>query len=124
MDLNFKLNRNKTHFNATAVLTRFNLDYAQKKRMNDFTIRKRFVRLFSEVDQAREKRLTERYPDPVNVHTPCLTLHGGGPRKTTWLHVSVMPMFLHWLHPELYATVFSSPDMVVAVGRVAAQNRF
>jgi len=124
MDLDFRTNKTRTHFNATAILMQFNLDYAQKKRMNDFTSRKRSARLFNEVDQARERHLRYRDSYAAAPHIPCLNLHGGGPHKTTWLHVSVLPMFLHWLHPDLYATVFAAPDMVVAVGKVAANTRF
>lgn len=120
MDLNFKLNRTQTHFNATAILNQFNIDYAQKKRMNDFTSRKRFIELFGEVDQAREWHMQRHYQEEITVRIPCLRVVGGGPHKTTWLHVSLLPMFLLWLKPELYSSVFTAPAMVKAVGYAAS----
>jgi len=120
MDLNFTLNRAQTHFNATAVLNQFNVDYANRKRMNDFTSRKTNINLFGKIDQAREWHMQRHYQEDVAVRIPCLRVKGGGPHKTTWLHVSALPMFLLWLHPELYSSVFTAPAMVKAVGYAAS----
>lgn len=126
MDIDFKLNTTKTHFNATAILQQVNTDFAMKKRFNEFAKQTKIKLTCQSIDAARVDYLNRtKFDGPRTGHVdkvriPSISVVGGGYTKSTWLHLSLLPIFLHWLHPQVYARFFSAPQAVAVLGRLGA----
>lgn len=128
MDLNFKLNTTKTHFNATVIIKQVNADFASKKRLNEFTIQTKIKLTCRYIETSRLEHI-ERYRRSsgprdslaeTKVRIPSISVVGGGVGKTTWLHLSLLPLFLYWLHPQVYARFFTTAHTVAALGTLGA----
>lgn len=129
MDLNFKLNASKTHFNATLILSQVNQDFATKKRLNDFAIQSK-IRLTSQwIDGERVTRMNKEieYRPGVKlakkVRIPSISVVGGGKSRCTWMHISLLPLFLHWCHPQVYARFFTEPRVVARLSDLAVSGQ-
>lgn len=133
MDLNFKINTTKTHFNATTILKQVNADFASKKRLNEFSIQTKIKLTCDYVDTARLDHIEryrrnagprdtrpEHFGDSAKLRIPSISVVGGGVTKTTWLHLSLLPLFLYWLHPQVYARFFAAPQTVAALGKLGS----
>lgn len=127
MDLIFVLNKTKTHFNATIILKQINLDFASNKRFNDFASQTKIKLTCRYIDAERVEHMQRtlefrpgRTP-PTQVRVPSISVVGGGKTKTTWLHVSLLALFLHWLHPQAYARFFAAPKALVTLRNIAVE---
>jgi hypothetical protein len=125
MELNFHVNKNRTHFNATLILQQVNTDFAMKKRFNDFVKAHKLQQTVGYVDQVRLEHHNANLEfrpgvQPAKkVRIPSITVIGGGATRRSWLHVSLLPLFLYWLHPEVYARFFVHPRAMTSIASLA-----
>ncbi len=94
------------YFDATTLLELRNTNSPTVKRIHDFTHGVRFKNTFE---------LTA-----LQLGRAAYSTRGGGIHKRTWMHLSLLPLYLQWLSPAWYAAVFANahtPRLMAALGQ-------